>query len=170
MKLDEVCMARPKHAVVVAETFTSPLQNSDHECRILLGHLSRKRGAITAALERLQSMDNKPSEVVQTIHILADVLRPDYRLDAVEKEWYGRHNRAIEVLRFACPVLTLQEIHVCLCIVDNMNTIEIADELCRSEKTVDHYRQSIRQKLGIKGGKTALQNTLRALLEEESTP
>lgn len=163
-------MARPKHAVEIAETFTSLLQNSDHECRILLGHLSRKRGAITAALERLVSMDNKPSEVVQTIHILTDVLRPDYRLDAVEKEWYARQNRAIEILRFACPVLTLQEIHVCLCIVDNMNTIEIADELCRSEKTVDHYRQSIRQKLGIKGGKTALQNTLRALLEEESTP
>lgn len=162
-------MERIQHSIILTNTDQSPQQHSDHECRILLGHILRKRTAIFAALACLHNIENKSLEILQTIQILEDALRPDNRLNAVEQQWYERHNRAIEVLRFACPVLTLQEIHVCLCIVDDMNTIEIASELCRSEKTIDHYRQSIRQKLGIRGGKKIFIDTLRALLDDETT-
>lgn len=161
-------MARLQHSVIITDTDKSPLQNPEHECRILLGHILRKRYAISDALVCLNSIKNKSSEVSQTIQILTDALRPDNRLNAVEQQWYERHHRAIASLRLVCPMLSLPEIHVCLCIVDNMNTTEIANELCRSEKTVDHYRQSIRHKLNIKGGKTVLQHYLRAVLKEIS--
>lgn len=103
------------------------------------------------------------------IHLLTDVLRPDNRLNAVEQAWYAKHNAFIDIMRRVCPMLSLQEIFVCFCLLDNMTTREIANELCRSEKTIDHYRQSIRETLGITGGKKIFIDTLRTLVESQTT-
>jgi hypothetical protein len=155
--------------VTMEDTQNMSEQKTRHECRILLGHLARKRTAIMTSLERLRRIKQPSAEIVAVIHLLTDVLRPDNRLNAVEQAWYAKHNAFIDIMRRVCPMLSLQEIFVCFCLLDNMTTREIANELCRSEKTIDHYRQSIREALGITGGKKILIDTLRALVESETT-
>ena len=58
---------------------------------------------------------------------------------------------------------------VCLTTLNGLRTNEISSVLMRSTKSIDHYRQQIRQIIGIKGEHTNLRNQLRILIESKNS-
>lgn len=59
--------------------------------------------------------------------------------------------RSIAALINAMPGLSPAELKVCLLILEQKSTRDIASELGVSERTVQNHRYSIRKKLGGKG-------------------
>lgn len=59
--------------------------------------------------------------------------------------------------------LSAREIEVCNLVREGVSTLEIADILCTSKRTIDNHRNRIRKKLGLSNSKTGLHEYLRTM-------
>ena len=59
--------------------------------------------------------------------------------------------------------LSSSEIEVCNLIREEISTLEIADILCTSKRTIDNHRNRIRKKLGISNTQRSLNEYLKSL-------
>ncbi len=138
----------------------------EHMLRVLHGHLQKKRSGLKGLLvliDEIQQHRQIAPEAAQTIRVhVRSLIRSDEELTSTEREILERDERYERILRDRFPMLSDALLIVCICALDGLTTPETASIVARSVKTVEHYRQEIRELIGAKGST----KSLRELLEE----
>ncbi len=147
--------------------------DDEHKLRILHAHLSRKREALRK-IERVVTdaalRGAISPEIAREISDIArEAVRSESDLTEIEHAFTERDRRAEAILRHCYPAMTDVHLAVCLTTLNGLRTNEISSVLMRSTKSIDHYRQQIRQIIGIKGEHTNLRNQLRILIESKNS-
>ncbi len=124
------------------------------EAKVLCLSMHRERQYLQAALEAGAAgyvlKDHPPETVIQAIHCVAGgriCLCPEMAAAAVEeyRACLLTHKPAVD------PVLTAREREVLQLVAEGATSLEIAGELCLSERTVAAHRRHLSEKLGIHG-------------------
>jgi DNA-binding CsgD family transcriptional regulator len=145
-------------------TFTSP----EHMLRVLHGHLQKKRSGLMALLTTIEQYVKDGRLSPETAEALTKdirrILRTDEELTTAEREILERDGRYEQILRTRFPTLSDTFIVICVCTLDGLSTREIASIVGRAPKTVDHYRQEIREMIGTKGTSETLREALERIV------
>lgn len=138
--------------------------DAEHMLRVLHGHLKRKREGIrqlAADIDALGSVGQIPRPLATDIHDrLIALIRRDDELTWAEREILERDSHVEGCLRHHYPAMPNHLVVVCICIIDGLSTNEIASIVFKSVKAVDHYRQEIRQIVGLHGNRSSLHHYL----------
>ncbi len=150
------------------------LEIANRELRLKHIALEDRNAALRVFLE--QSVQERVelrkqiSEVV-TSHILPIISRMRHRaeshdlvdIDLLESLLSDLSTGDGKLSRVLATKLTPRELEICRLIKLDMDNKEMAQKLDLSRRTVEKFRQSIRKKLGLKGGKTNLTSYLKNL-------
>ncbi|MBU3699311.1 MAG: hypothetical protein FGM33_04770 [Candidatus Kapabacteria bacterium] len=136
--------------------------------RVLHGHLKRKRDGIRTLAADINTLGEHGHLQRQIANDLRDrllaLVRREDELTWAERQILERDSHIEERIRFHYPAMPNHLVVVCICIVDGLSTNEIASVVCKSVKAVDHYRQEIRQILGLHGDRSSLQRHLLSIV------
>jgi hypothetical protein len=163
-----LCVAAMKDDLTQSGNGQSDTSNAEHMLRVLHGHLKRKRDGIRELAADIQALAERgriekglASDLRE--RLLALVRRED-ELTWAERQILERDSQIEARIRHHYPAMPNHLVVVCICIVDGLSTTEIASVVCKSVKAVDHYRQEIRQIVGLHGDRSSLQRHLLSVI------
>lgn len=138
--------------------------DAERMLRVLHGHLRRKRDGIRQIADEIEAL-GKYGRVSKAIakdlcERLLALVRRDEDLTTAERDILDRDSRLEHCLRHNYPAMPHHLVVVCICIIDGLSTTEISSIVCKSVKAVDHYRQEIRQIVGLHGNRSSLHQHL----------
>lgn len=137
--------------------------------RVLHGQLKRKRDGIKRVVETIGKLAAAGKLKGDVAHDLCEELlalvRHDDELTQAEREILYRDDRLEQCLRHHFPAMPDHLMVVAICIIDGLSTAQIAAIVFKSVKAVDHYRQEIRQIMGLQGDRSSLHRHLAAVIQ-----
>ena len=137
--------------------------------RVLHGQLKRKRDGINRVVEHIGVLASSGAISEDVAKILRDELqalvRHEDELTQAEREILYRDARLEQCLRHHFPAMPDHLVVVSICIIDGLSTAQIAAIVFKSTKAVDHYRQEIRQIMGLQGDRSSLHRHLASLVQ-----
>ncbi|MBU3680260.1 MAG: hypothetical protein FGM32_11775 [Candidatus Kapabacteria bacterium] len=150
---------------------TNPTAQIDAEqiLRVLHGQLKRKREGINRVVEQIAvfASSGAISEVVAKglTDELRALVRHEDELTQAERDILYRDAKLEQCLRHQFPAMPDHLMVVAICIVDGLSTAQIAAIVFKSTKAVDHYRQEIRQIMGLQGDRSSLHRHLTSVVQ-----
>lgn len=150
------------------DTLQPSSTDAERMLRVLHGHLRRKRDGIRQIADEIEAL-GKYGRVSKAIakdlcERLLALVRRDEDLTITERDILDRDSRLEYCLRHNFPAMPHHLVVVCICIIDGLSTTEISSIVCKSVKAVDHYRQEIRQIVGLHGNRSSLHHHLLNLV------
>ena len=143
--------------------------DADQILRVLHGQLKRKREGINRVVQEIRVLASSHAiseEVAKSLseNLLA-LVRHEDELTEAEREILYRDAKLEQCLRHHFPAMPDHLMVVSICIVDGLSTAQIAAIVFKSTKAVDHYRQEIRQIMGLQGDRSSLHRHLASLIQ-----
>ncbi len=147
-----------------SDTLQPASTDAERMLRVLHGHLRRKRDGIRQIADEIETL-GKYGRVSKAIakdicERLLALVRRDEELTAAERDILDRDSRLEYCMRHNYPAMPHHLVAVCICIIDGLSTTQISSIVCKSVKAVDHYRQEIRQIVGLHGNRSSLHQHL----------
>lgn len=137
--------------------------------RVLHGQLKRKRDGINRVIAEIAALalaERIPSDVAHTLQEqLQALVRHEDELTQVERDILHRDTKLEQCLRHHFPAMPDHLMVVSICIIDGLSTAQIAAIVFKSTKAVDHYRQEIRQIMGLQGDRSSLHRHLASVIQ-----
>lgn len=148
-----------------SEDVVQPVSTAaEHMLRVLHAHLKRKRDGIrriAADIDAMQELGQISGPIAKDLRErLVSLIRREDELTWAEREILERDSQVECCLRHHYPAMPNHLVVVCICIIDGLSTNEIASIVFKSVKAVDHYRQEIRQIVGLHGNRSSLHHHL----------
>ncbi|MFM8771690.1 MAG: hypothetical protein ACKOE4_06680 [Candidatus Kapaibacterium sp.] len=137
--------------------------------RVLHGQLKRKREGILRVVQQIGVFESSGAISEADAKILRDELqtlvRHEDELTQAERDILYRDTKLEQCLRHHFPAMPDHLMVVSICICDGLSTAQIAAIVFKSAKAVDHYRQEIRQIMGLQGDRSSLHRHLTTLIQ-----
>ncbi|RMH69242.1 MAG: hypothetical protein D6675_13365 [Gemmatimonadetes bacterium] len=147
-KEKEAEIYRLKNARLEAE-----IRHKNQELHLLALNLVQKNQwieDIKAQIQAAQPQTGLANWIDQLRQRLDRLQESEADWDALEQQFQMVHRDFIERLSHHYPNLTPMELKVCALLKLNLTTADIATILCRSNRSVEDHRQSLRRKFGLK--------------------
>lgn len=136
--------------------------------RVLHGQLKRKREGINRVVQQISTLESSGAISKDVAKSLIDALqalvRHEDELTQAERDILYRDTKLEQCLRHHFPAMPDHLMVVSICIIDGLSTAQIAAIVFKSTKAVDHYRQEIRQIMGLQGDRSSLHRHLASLI------
>ncbi len=150
-------------------TIITSQTDAEQILRVLHGQLKRKREGINRVIERIDVLANAGAishDVATSLRDdLQSLVRHEDELTQAERDILYRDSKLEQCLRHHFPAMPDHLLVVTICIIDGLSTAQIAAIVFKSAKAVDHYRQEIRQIMGLQGDRSSLHRHLVTLVE-----
>ena len=154
-------------------TDTNTSIDAEQILRVLHGQLKRKREGINRVVEQIRALASSGA-ISEDVAIslsseLQALVRHEDELTQAERDILYRDAKLEQCLRHHFPAMPDHLMVVSICIIDGLSTAQIATIVFKSTKAVDHYRQEIRQIMGLQGDRSSLHRHLASLVQNCKT-
>ena len=150
-------------------TETTSQIDAEQILRVLHGQLKRKREGINRVVEQIRMFASSGAISDDVASILCGdlqaLVRHEDELTQAERDILYRDAKLEQCLRHHFPAMPNHLMVVSICIIDGLSTAQIAAIVFKSAKAVDHYRQEIRQIMGLQGDRSSLHRHLATLVQ-----